>query len=67
MVRSFFRLGLSMGLSELEFLGQIASFEHRLCGAAPTCSGIPLPNRGFKAVSTTARIENHGDVPFGLL
>ena len=32
MVRSFFRLGLGMGFSELEFIGQIASFERRLRG-----------------------------------
>ena len=31
--QKFFRLGLSMGFSELEFLGQIASFERRLPGA----------------------------------
>ena len=36
----FFRLGLSMGFSEMEFLGQIASFERRLRGTAPT----PLPS-----------------------
>ena len=42
-VRSFFRLGLSMGCSELEFLGQIASFERRLRGAAPTPLALPYP------------------------
>ena len=36
LVRSFLRLGLSMGFSKLEFHGQIASFERRLRGAAPT-------------------------------
>ena len=42
-VRSFFRLGLSMGFSELEFLGQIASFERRLRGAAPTPLALHYP------------------------
>ena len=39
LVRRFLRLGLSMRFSELEFLGQNASFERRLRGAAST----PLP------------------------
>ena len=43
MVSIFFRLGLSMGFSELEFLGQIASFEHPLRGAAPTPLALPYP------------------------
>ena len=42
-VRSFFRLGLSMGFSEQEFLGQIASFERRLRGAAQTPLALPYP------------------------
>ena len=32
LVTSFFRLGLSMGFLELEFVGQISSFERRLRG-----------------------------------
>ena len=32
--QELFRLGLSMGFSELKFLGQIASFERRLRGVA---------------------------------
>ena len=36
MVKCFFRLGLSMGFSILKILDQIASFERRLRGAAPT-------------------------------
>ena len=41
----FFCLGLSMGFSELEFLGEIASFERRLRGAAPTPLTLPYPFR----------------------
>ena len=40
-VRSFFCLGLSIGCSELEFRGQIALFERRLRGAAPTPLALP--------------------------
>ena len=36
MVRSFFRLGLGMGFSKLEFLGQMASFERLLGGGSNT-------------------------------
>ena len=36
LVWSFFRLGLSMGFSKLEFLGQIASFERSLQGVVST-------------------------------
>ena len=43
--QEFFRLALSMGFSELEFLGQIASFERRLRGAAPTPLTLPYPFR----------------------
>ena len=43
MVRSFFRLGLSMGFSELEFIGQIASFERRLREEASTPLALPYP------------------------
>ena len=39
----FFRLGLSVGFSKLEFLGQIALFERRLRGAAPTPLALPYP------------------------
>ena len=42
-VRRFFRLGLSTGFSELEFLGQISSFERRLRGAAQTPLALPNP------------------------
>ena len=35
MARSFFRIGLSVGFSEVETLGQTASFERRLLRAAP--------------------------------
>ena len=45
LVRSFSRLCLSMGFSELEFLGQIFSFERRLRGAAPTPLTLPYPFR----------------------
>ena len=41
MVRIFFRLGLSMGFSELELLGQIASFERRLREPAQTPRALP--------------------------
>ena len=34
-----------MGLSKLEVLGQIASFERRLRGAAPMPLGLPYPFR----------------------
>ena len=40
-----FFLGLNMGLSKLEFRGQIASFERRLRGAAPTPLALPYPFR----------------------
>ena len=40
---SVFRLGLSMRFLKLEFVGQIASFEHRLQGAAPTPLTLPYP------------------------
>ena len=43
--QEYFRLGLSMGCSELEFLGQIASFERRLRGVAPTPLALPYPSR----------------------
>ena len=43
MVRSFFRLGLGMGFSNLEFLGQIAAFERRLRRAALTPLALPYP------------------------
>ena len=39
------RLGLSMGISKLKFLGQIASFERHLRGAAPTPFALPNPFR----------------------
>ena len=42
---AFFRFGLSMGISGLEFLGQIASFERRLRGAAPSSLALPYPFR----------------------
>ena len=42
---SFFRPGLSVGFSKLEFLGPIASFERRLRGAAPTPPAVPYPFR----------------------
>ena len=45
LVRNFFHLGLSMGFSELEFLGQIALLERRLRGAAPTPLALPYPFR----------------------
>ena len=41
----FFRLGLSMGFSKLEFLVEIASSERRLLGAAPTPLALPYPFR----------------------
>ena len=40
---AFFRLGLSMGFWKLEFLGQIASFERRHRGAAPTPLALNHP------------------------
>ena len=43
MARSFCHLGHRMGFSKLEFLGQIASFERRLWGAAPTPLALPCP------------------------
>ena len=43
MVRSFFRLGLGMGFSNLEFLGQIAALERRLRRAALTPLALPYP------------------------
>ena len=42
-IRSFFRLGLSIGFSELEFLNQIASVVRRLRGEAPTPLALPSP------------------------
>ena len=43
--RSFFCPGLIMECSELEFFCQIASFERRLWGAAPTPLTLPSPFR----------------------
>ena len=43
--QQFFCLGLSMGCSELELLGQIASFERRLRGASPTPLAMRFPFR----------------------
>ena len=43
--RAFFRLGLSMGFSKLDFLGPIAPFERRLRGADPTPLALPYPFR----------------------
>ena len=43
--RVFVRLGLSMEFSKLEFLGQIASFERRLRGAAPRPLALSYPFR----------------------
>ena len=43
--QEFFRFGLSMVFSELELLGQIASFERRLRGAAQTPRALPYPFR----------------------
>ena len=57
LLRSFFRLGLSMGFSELEFLGQIASFERRLRGAAPTPRALTFPFR----TSTSMRVDAERD------
>ena len=45
LVKTLFRLGLSMGFSNLEFLGQIAWFERRLRGAAPMPFSLPHPFR----------------------
>ena len=45
LARIFFRLGLGMGFSKLESIGQIASFERRLRGAAPTPLTLPYPFR----------------------
>ena len=39
----FFRLGFRMGFSNLEFLGQIASFERCLRGAASMPVDLPYP------------------------
>ena len=50
----FFRLGLSMGLSELEFLGQIGSFERRLRGTAETPLALPYPFRTWPGSGTWA-------------
>ena len=44
-VRGFVRLGLRMGCSELELLGQFASFERRLRGATQTPLAVPYPFR----------------------
>ena len=44
-VQEFFRLGLSMGFLKPEFPGQIASYERRLRGAAPTPLALPYPFR----------------------
>ena len=44
----FLRLGLSMGFSELVFLGQMASFERRFRGEAPTPLALPYPFRASK-------------------
>ena len=51
---SSFRLGLSMGFSKLEFLGQIASFERRLRGAVPTPVALPYPFRTWTGSSMGA-------------
>ena len=53
----FFRLGGSRGFSELEILSQIASFERRLWGAAPTPLILPYPF----GTSTCTRIEVERD------
>ena len=50
--QEFFRLGLSLGFSKQEFLGQIGSFESRLRGAAPTPLARPavsVPHVDVKA------------------
>ena len=44
-MRGFGRLGLSMGFSKPNFLGQVGSFERRLRGAAPTPLSLPYPFR----------------------
>ena len=41
----WFRFGRSMGFLELEFLGQIASFERRLLEAVLTPLTVPYPFR----------------------
>ena len=51
-VRIFFRLGLSIGFSELDFLGQTASFERRLRGAAQTSLALPYPFRTWSGSGT---------------
>ena len=50
-VRSFFRLGLSMGCSELEFLGQIASFERLSSGGG---SNAPRPALSVRHLDVNA-------------
>ena len=42
---AFDRVGLSMGFSNLGFLGQIALFERCLRGAAPPPLALPYPFR----------------------
>ena len=53
----FFCLGLSIGCSERKFLGQIASSERRLRGAAPTPLALPYPF----GTSTFTRIDSERD------
>ena len=43
LVRRFLRLGLSMGFSELKFVGLIALVERHLRGEAPTPLALPYP------------------------
>ena len=57
MVRVFFRLGSSMGLSDLKFLCQIASFERRHRRAAPTPLSLPYLFR----TSTWTRMKAERD------
>ena len=54
MVRSVLRLGLSIDVSQLDFLGRIASFELRLRGAAQMALSLPYPFRTWPGSGTWA-------------
>ena len=59
LVRSYFRLGLSMGFSKLESLGQIASFERRPPGGGSNAPhhSAPRRERGWGLSETSEKCE----------
>ena len=56
--QDFYRLGLSVGLSELEFLGQIALVDRRLRGTAQTPLALSYPFCTWPGSSMWAERDN---------